>query len=422
MALPASDTPVWQIPLLDQATSDRISQQLSQMGWGGMVSQLTDILPATAADQKRFYVNWTGACCALDLVTGKMLWRTSPFFDYTNVQQMVMQGQMGGMGGGAIEAVGDRLLVIKGAQPNPRMQQINLTRLSCLACDTGKTIWTSERQGAGSLAEWDFVGKPLVIGDVVYLCAFNQQAPAMHLMCIGLDKGDLRWQLELGNAVGGQDFRGMAQHPVPTLLEHDGKVLVLTNNGALLAVDVSSHQIEWAFAYGARVNAGQQQFFNGEMAGMAPSPLGAMLLSGSTLYFKETGGEELYAMDLSGPALKWKRPIDASVGLAAGDDQNLFLAGSEVDCINIDSRMMLWSNRLSSESGDIVPLSAANRLYLFDDRGVRELRTDTGEIGAAFRGYDRESAGGSLSRTADRLITISTRAITAYPLNRNGPP
>ena len=59
-------------------------------------------------------------------------------------------------------------------------------------------------------------------------------------------------------------------------------------------------------------------------------------------------------------------PVDATVGLAAGDDRNLFLLGSEIDCISIDSRAMLWSNGLSLESGEMLPLLLGNRLYVFE--------------------------------------------------------
>ena len=170
MALPATDTPVWQIPLMDQASSDRVSQQLSQIGWGGMASELTEILPSTAADDKRVYVNWMGSVFALDLITGKMLWRTNRFFDFgQNVQQVVMQGQSTGLSDGNIEVVGDRLLAIKAQQPDMRRAQMTSTRLIALAADTGKIIWTSERQGNKSLANWSFVGKPLVDGDAMYV-------------------------------------------------------------------------------------------------------------------------------------------------------------------------------------------------------------------------------------------------------------
>jgi outer membrane protein assembly factor BamB len=425
LVFPNTDTPAWQIPLMDQGISDHIRQQLAQIGWGGMVPMLTDVLPAAAADEKRLYVTWMGSCFAADLNTGKMLWRTDKFFDFSqNVQQMVMQGQASSLAIGSMQVAGDRLLVTKSAQPNPQNGQPEQTRLVCLAADTGKTIWTSQRQGNGSLSEWAFVGKPLVHGDAIYACATPQQQPAMTLLCIGLNDGALRWRAELGNGTTTPDFRGMQHVAAPVLLEHAGKLLLLTNNGALLRLDLSSHQIEWAFLYPAHA-AGNQEGFNPFMrrgGNDSAAPSGAMLLSGSTLYFKESSDDVLYAMDLSAPALKWKRPIDASVVLTAGDDRKLFLVGADVDCINAESREMLWSNTLSSQGAGGEPLFISNRMYVFDSRGVRAVQIETGESAAVFRGVDRDAAGGNLWRTADKLITISSHAITAYPLNTGGTP
>jgi outer membrane protein assembly factor BamB len=414
LQLPASDAPAWQIPLMDDAGRQQINDAFSRFGWQMLATQLTSAVPPIATDGKHVYVNWFGACFAADLHTGKMLWRTQTFAGVAEkLSKAAMRGEGANAEQGAVLLVGHRVLFTG----RPSSGQDNLTRLTCLESETGKVAWTSAR--TGPLSKWSVIGQLMVEGDSLYVCAHPAQSQDVTLLNIGLENGDLRWELLLGTPALGSDFRGMAIGASPVMLRHDALVYILTNNGVVLAINPAAHRVEWAFSYPTQVQ-GQQQFFVNNQESPTPTPPGAMCVLGSTLFFKETGGDEMYAIDLSGPTLKWKRPIEPSVTLVAADERNLYLVGAEADCIDGDSHALRWSDKLSVGTRDVLPLFTGSHLYVFGERGIHDIQTADGTAGPIFRGYDRDGAGGALWQTGDRLITVSSSAITAYPLEAAG--
>jgi outer membrane protein assembly factor BamB len=425
---PADDTPVWQVPLMDDQGKKQITDALTNIGWQMMVGQITGQIPPTAVDGRRLYVNWFGACFAVDLATGKMLWRTNSFAGVAQtLAQMPMQGMSTDFSGAAVMAAGDRVLFARrdlSRSPqnpqNPQDAQNARTYLLCLNAESGKTIWSTEK-GPGPLSGWSFVGKPLASDDgAFYICGRSGENQELSLAHVALANGELLSTVPLGTPAAGVDFRGSALSPVPVLLMHESGIYVLTNNGVLLAVDPKASRVQWAFTYPTEVSASPQVFFYNQVV-PDNKAAGAMLASGTTLYFKEFGGDMIYALDLTGPSLKWKRPCDSSVTIAAGDEGNLYLCGTEADCIDAESRAMKWSDKISVACSGIRPLVAGRHVYVFGQRGMHDVQSDGG-TGPIFRGYDRSGDGGALWQTDDRLITVSSAAVTAYPLKHGQRP
>ena len=410
IVMPTSDTPIWQIPLMDDDTTKQLQNAFQQFGWMMMVGRISSCIPATAVDDKRLYVNWFGSCFAADLHTGKMLWRTNGLSNFSqNMQQAIMQGQGANFDGFSVAAAGDRVLFVRkdiNGQSEPN-------RLICLDSASGKNIWTSAN---GSLSDQYFVGQPLIVGDNIYICAHTTSNQETSLLCIDLAKGALRWSLVLGTPVLGTDFRGQPEEKIPDLFAHQGKIYMQTNNGAIFEINPNSKSIDWAFTFSTLAEQGQQMFFYNQSTPPDMKSPGSFLVRKSTLYLKERGGDTIYAIDLAGPTLLWKRPLDATVALVACDEDRLWVAGSDVDCIDLHSREMQWSDKLSTAVGNIRPLLGAGHLYVFGQRGIHDITTGNGDTAPLFRGYDRDCFGGILWQTHDRLISVSNTAITAYPL------
>ena len=409
--MPAADAPTWELPLMDADMAKQLSAQLNQIGWGAMAGQFEQSVPAAAVDDRRVYVNWLGICFAADLHTGKLLWRTDSFTGMTaSIQQNVMQGMSIDSQGNTITVAGDRVFVVRRTTDNTNGQ--SPARMLCLAADTGKMIWRSEK---GTLADWMFVGGPVVDGTDLIAVAHPSASQELSLVCLAMKDGAVRWKVLLGTPSVGTDMRGQPTTPYPTIARRGDKIDVLTNNGAVLEIDPANRRVDWAFTYPTIVDTQPMYYYNNFQQGPPIGP-GAMVVDGPTIYCKEHNGNMLYAVDAARAELKWKRPVDAENTVAAVDGRRLLLTGIEAQCIDLDTRDLLWNDELSTGTAAARPLLAGGKLYLFGKRGVHAVDPATGESSPPYRGHDRDSTGGTVWKTPDRLITVSSRAVTAYAL------
>jgi outer membrane protein assembly factor BamB len=415
--IPASDQPAWQIPIMDTDFSNQLIQALTPNGWQGMATQFTGAVPATATDTHRIYVNWLGICFACDLHTGKLLWRTDSFGDMPKkMAQSCMQGTSIDPKMYSTSIVGENVLFTRRSTDNEDYNQMPMNRLLCVTGAAGKAVWKSE---SGPLSGWGIVGYPLVAGDVFYAVAHAQGSPDLVLICAGLARGELRWKAELGTPATSVNWRGQPTVPTPTLLVHAGKIYVLTNNGALLQVDGTSHQVDWAFSYPTYVEQQQQYWYGYQQTAPVVSP-GTIVFAGNTLCFKECNNALLFAIDPSGPSIKWKRRIDSEAGLVRSDGKNIFLAGPEVECLDAATRTLQWDVRTGMNTPAARPVISGDWIYLFGSKGIDRIGLANGATAPRFRGYDRDCDGGAIWKTPDRLVTVSSRAITAYAIGPAG--
>jgi outer membrane protein assembly factor BamB len=191
----------------------------------------------------------------------------------------------------------------------------------------------------------------------------------------------------------------------------------MTNNGAMLAVDTAGRRVEWALTYDPPPILTGYMMFGGYMPRQQVKSPGAIVIRGSTLYLKEQDGYALFAVDLGGSSLKWKRPVDPSATIADVDDQYVYTMGEELSAIDLNSRQMKWSTKVPVGTGSLRVIRAGESFYVLSTRGVFEIRADTGDPGPrVFRTADKDALGGRLWRAPDRLITVSNQAVTAYSL------
>ena len=435
LVLPTSDEPAWQVPLMDGDTAKLVESRLVNFGWGRMAGQLLAAVPPTVVDARRAYVNWFGAVIAVDLATGKLLWRTaSPTAVAEAIAVGATQGNPVQPDSYALVLVGDRLLSVGHPPPAPPNGNANNPApnpnasgapLDCLATDTGKRVWSTS---AGPTETWTFVGPPMVDGDVIHAVATegggnNNNGSVKQeytLLTLGLADGALRSKVALGTPQFPVDnYRGRPMPRPPVLMVYNGRVLVLTNDGAVLAVDAKESRLDWAYAFDAKAE-GQDNYYYGYAIRPPADGPAAMLMAGSTLYLKDRGVNTLHTIDLSaGPVPKHTRPIDADVGLVRLRDGQLLVLGASAEGIDVDAegQPMRWSNVLSVATGETRPLLAGGHMYVFGKRGVHDVDLAHGaDAGPIFRGSDRDSDGGLVLRAGGRLITVSSANVTAYPL------
>jgi outer membrane protein assembly factor BamB len=412
--LPEKDDPTWQMEFAGEDILSALRNSLNNMGWGQWMSNLSNFVPPAAVDENRVYVNFLGICFALDAKSGKLLWRTDKFTDIIGKAQEFANYGLDTDRYMLVPA-GEFVLAVR--VPIKRVNYQEPFRLSCLIGETGKQKWSSE---SGSLSSWSFAGAPIVSGGSVLAVAAPQNSRDLSLLSIKLDTGRLEWSMPLGTMQAGNSYRGEPQLPTPTLAQRGEMLYVLTNNFALLAVNMPAKRIEWAFTFGAPPMVGNQNYYWGEQVNKPIESPAVAILRGGDLYIKETSGDGVYDIDLSGPSLRWRRPASGSDQIAAITPQRMLLLGDEASAIDMaGERPMLWSLRLPALTGQMRPITAGDSFYAFVSRGIFQIDAKTGDTVRIFRGADRDALGGQLYVTRDRLIAVSNLKVTAYPLQKS---
>ncbi len=411
--LPEKDEPLWQMEFAGEEVMEALRNSLNNMGWGQWMSNLTNFVPPATVDEKRVYVNFLGICFALDAKSGKLLWRTDKFTDIIGKAQEFANYGLDTDRYMMIPA-GEFVLAVR--VPIKRVNYQEPFRLSCLIGETGKQKWSSE---SGSLSSWSFAGSPIVSGQSVLAVAAPQNSRDLSLLSIKLDTGRLEWSMPLGTMQVGNSYRGEPQIPTPTLVQRGEMLYVLTNNYALLAVNMAARRVEWAFTFGAPPMVGNQNYYWGEQVSKPIESPAVAVIRGGDLFIKETSGDAVYDIDLSGPTLRWRRPASAADQIASVGPQRMLLLGDEASAIDMNGeRPMLWSLRLPALTGQMRPITAGDSFYAFVSRGIFQIDAKTGDTKRIFRGADRDALGGQLYVMPDKLIAVSNLKVTAYPLNK----
>ena len=432
LAPPDGAQAAWQFRLLKEKDLAALEESVRNM-YG--VPSLTTILPAAVTDGQRLYGNWLGACFAIDVASGKTVWKTQPDVESLVLQMRANNGRMllysTNTGQFALslgqEEQGKGVVLCVAAAPN------DSNRFHLVAYDalTGNQRWTSDRKAG--LAQASFIGTPLVDGNSVFALSHqvsppNQQAVrfnnnngatagALVLRRLDLRTGTEMWSLPLGTPqfVGDPDW-GRQFLPIPAMVLSGGRLYVLTNDGALLAVNVSRRQIEWAYKYEPPTTAGNgQRFFNpANSTGRHARSTGPIAVRDGVVYFKESTGATLYAVDESGPRLKWKWQDSEFANLIGVDGSDVYLFSNELSAISRTKPETRWSNRLTVDLQGIGAQVGSEGILVFTPRGLFELSKETGDVRRIFRGADLGAAGGFLLFAGKRLVSVSNLAVTAY--------
>jgi outer membrane protein assembly factor BamB len=421
VALPTDDTPAWQIKLTDEAMNRKLANALNMNQWAARFTNLRGAMPASCTDGRRVYVNWFGIIFAADVKTGKMLWRNRKFSELGDKLQNIVNSATDVDVYTATVAPGARLFVTGLVFSNLGNYQEPVRLVSMNGRD-GKVNWSSTN---GSLSNWSFLGAPVIVGDVVYAAAHTRNGNDVSLLAIGTEKGELMWSVALGTAQGGNNpYRGGTIVPDCMLVPANGSVYVLTNNGAVIAVDSVARRVDWAYTFPAPpVMFEQNVWFGGPQPMPKPKMRAAAFIDNSTLYVKEENGDAVYAIDLAGPSLLWKRPIDREDTVARLDDGRLLVIGQDLGAIDTKGKThpMTWSARMPDLFVRLTPVVTDGRVFAFAPRGIFEINTTNGDTARILRGADLDSFGGTLNRAPGRLIAVSNLAVTAYPVSDGQP-
>ncbi len=412
-SLPAETPTAWRLQYLSDKGKTLMDQSVRSNYW--YRNGVETYVPPFTSLGSRLICNWFGIVFAIDTTTGKLLWRSEKF-DKLHSQFAQMPHSQTNIEQFAVVAGGDTVLAI--SLNTERLNNYREPfRLVAYELDTGKERWKSE--SVGPLKNESFIGQPLILGDNLLVTTHGRNESKFTLRSLKLSDGSENWSKELGTASQVQKSRRyQQQNPVPVFLQTDDAVLVLTNNGALIALDSLGKEIQWVLKFkGPPSSSGNNMFWYGNEPledVIALHSQGAIVEEQGVAYFKEACSNELFAVDLSGPKVLWKRPVAVEAVLAGADEERLYVLTREIMAFDQETQKLQWSRRLPIAGGGLSAIVGRDTVYIFTNRGIYCLDKQNGTKKSIFRGADLESNGGWIEVVGDRLVCVSNMAVTAY--------
>jgi outer membrane protein assembly factor BamB len=415
--------PVWQMRFADSVVAGMTPPELVQ--WEG--NPLSVAVPAVAADGTTLFANYLGHLFALDLNTGKMLWRSAPFH-HLEVAAMQDQARMTDPARFAVVASGGHVWALwRDLKEQNFMAPF---RLTCRRAEGGEVVWQST--DLSDYTQLDLVGPPLLAGGKLFIAAkslmmnqFQQnKPPEQFVLAVQPHDGKVLWKTQVGSFRQNQPFFFFygAREPSaqPQLVYRAGAVYVDTHVGVLARLDADSGALDWGYGYQTDPVQGQMRFFIffGYERPQDPATASSQpLQAGETLLVKGVQSGRLCALDPNRMKVLWERPIAKSARLLGADDRSVYLGGPEISALDPKTKELLWATRLPGGSGEGRVLVRPDGIWQLTSRGVYEIDPKSGTVRRIFRGKDLGSVGGDLLLTDRWLLAVSNRTISAYPRN-----
>ena len=384
-------------------------------------NNLSTAVPGVAVGGQTLYVNYLGYAFAVDLKTGKMLWRSASFH-MLDVVAMQQQAQM--IDATRFSVVASEELAWFVGRDLKDQNMFGPFRLTCRRAAGGDVAWKSD--DLSDYATYDLFGPPLLADGKLYIIAKSLHNPQQqdlakqYVLAIRPEDGKILWKSEIGT------FRQVQQmysyynptknsSPHPRLLLHAGSLYVDTHAGVLARLDAESGVLEWGYGYKTEAVQGQDQFFYYMPPSDPATASAAPLRLGDALLVKGAKSDQIEAVDPNRMAVVWERPISKSSRVLGTDGRTIYLAGPELSALDLDSKRLLWATKVPGGSLDARVLLRPDGIWQLTPRGVFEIDPKSGDVRRIFRGGDLGSVGGDLILTDRWLISVSNRTISAYP-------
>lgn len=214
-------------------------------------------------------------------------------------------------------------------------------RLAAFEIASGKPLWNHrpppnwDGTGGSFLERMNICGPPVIAGNRIYApYARIEGRIDLHVACIDLDTGALRWSRSL---ISGQRELNMfgrqaSEFCAPPLVVENGRVYALTSLGTVAAIDALNGELLWQTAY-------EQIVIERNYSRMEAQPLvnvwrqSPPVLVGSLLLATPYDSPDLVAIDTRSGALLWSLPYSffMAQGAARYRGQELMFAGATAD-------------------------------------------------------------------------------------------
>lgn len=399
--LPIDPYPAYSIKLTDKSTDRFLQNAAMQNRFGGNIGNL--LHPQVAAGAGRFYTLYLDQVTAYQAETGSELWQDGNaranarrFTNSFYYLQMDYQQHL---------SLHDQLLLVTNSDP----ESANWSRLRAIDVTTGEVSWNT--RSIGAVSNFSFVGRPLVVGDQVLSVARENTGAQLKLVALSRVNGALAWQMELGTATNDPQWN----QPVdinPRLVLGDRYLMVLTNNGGVVAVDLNTKAIAWAFAYPIlptrRVRRG----------GYDLDPSGDLVAHGGVVYFKDTRDNNLHAIREHDATRLWSVPVARDETIVSSNDRYIYLLGDELVAYEMATgKKHWWSPHAGRDAGR--PVFADHNALVYGSQRSTLVDLSDGKVTDFRNDLSGSTAHGALVESGQMLGFVGRDWVRVYrmPLN-----
>ena len=379
-------------------------------------------VPRVAVDGGTLFANYFGSVFAVDLATGKLLWRSGSFH---NVDIAANGDQARMIDAGRFAVVAGLGHVFDLGRDIKDANYMAVTQLTARRAENGEVAWRTANQP--DFAGLDLVGRPILAGDALLVAAKSagnnngqEQQSRQLILAVRPHDGKLLWKAEIGAFREAQQYYyyGMPDNAAkPSLIAHAGSVYVDTHAGVLVRLDAKSGRVDWGYGYRTEPTQGQSRFFF-RMPTQGPTTPGAPPLPvDDGLLIKGAKSDRVAVIDPDRMKLAWDRPIGRASRLLGVDADSVYLGGPDLSAFDRKTKVLKWSLPLPGGSEDGRVILRADGLWQLTPRGIFEVDPQVGRVRRIFRGDtgDVGDAAGDLILTDRWLLAVGNRAIAAYP-------
>lgn len=329
----------------------------------------------------------------------------------------------------------------------PRGGRQNDTRLVCVDRQTGRQRWavTPSRlpESAAGLRSADLVGSPLVVGQSVFVTLRGGQGMQFedcYLLCVDLVTGDYRWSCYLASASTGAPIWtaeiDTTSTTIPQMAYAGGRLYVLTNVGALAAVDAYGGTILWLNVYPreAALDFLQAARFGGVNwdSGLLsritkPWSHSPPVVHDGRIYLLPSDGKHLLVYD-AGSGVELKRiertQIDrASALLGLYEGRPIVCSDRRVFCINWeafdpakrDYENLHWRSDLSDVRGR--GFVTASHVFIPTAEALHRIALDSGKVVERYppsRAWGDGEEPGNVLVVGDQVVIAGSTRVNVY--------
>lgn len=403
LTLPNMNEPMFTQYLVD----DKLQKTMRVLATANAFGQVYDRLtaPVVEADASRLFTLTLGRITRLDPDTGSELWHVGD----TNVYSTKLQQNMHYLRRGYNETLtltDDTLLAVM-LNPNDDFQP----GLHAFDPVTGEIQWVWRPEDSGKNKREGVVGRPYVVNDKVYFTSQRYGNPQLNLNVVSLDDGKQLASLNLGSVSLDKTDNSSAIELDPRLTLGRDYLHIQTNNGALIAVDLSDMRVAWAFSQQVRTSGFGGHHRHGQaMPSMLAKHTGVAITRDGMVIAKDTRSDKIHAFSEHNGQPIWQAQTDHDATIVHHDQRYIYVLGEELVAYDLLTGERIWWTPYVGKQAS-KPVFTDDAALFAGDQYMGRIDLSTGELTQVIEDHPGAAP---LTRVGDRLITVNSNIILGY--------